>query len=316
MKKITLSKTQELFFGNEVQESVARTELFAASFGSVPRLDEADDDEQDVEHCREHQKNESNAIGLVDLKHSEQNSAIPMADKSRPSTLIVYLYVPNIIGYVRILMNCFAFAICYKDKYLFSVLYFVSFVCDALDGWCARKLNQVSTFGAVLDMVTDRISTACLLVILSQVYRPGMIFLSLLALDIASHWLQMYSSFLVGKASHKDVKDSSSWLFKLYYGNRKFMGYCCVSCEVLVNAATQSWLYLTLLSLSFIGWVIKQIVNVIQVMNWSTCGLADRVLVVEPPKALKPLEHALRKKLWAALVMRSLIEDQPFVPIV
>ncbi|KAK4424044.1 putative CDP-diacylglycerol--inositol 3-phosphatidyltransferase 2 [Sesamum alatum] len=218
-----------------------------------------------------------------------------MADKSRPSTLTVYLYVPNIIGYVRILMNCFAFAICFKDKYLFSVLYFVSFVCDALDGWCARKLNQVSTFGAVLDMVTDRISTACLLVILSQVYRPGMIFLSLLALDIASHWLQMYSSFLVGKTSHKDVKDSSSWLFKLYYGNRKFMGYCCVSCEVLyivlfllaknqtenltevlVNAATQSWFYLILLSLSVIGWVIKQIVNVIQMKTAAdACILYD-----------------------------------------
>ncbi|KAK2997769.1 hypothetical protein RJ639_025397 [Escallonia herrerae] len=31
-----------------------------------------------------------------------------------------------------------------------------SFVCDALDGWFARKFNQVSTFGAVLDMVTDK----------------------------------------------------------------------------------------------------------------------------------------------------------------
>ncbi|KAK2977774.1 hypothetical protein RJ640_028919, partial [Escallonia rubra] len=71
-----------------------------------------------------------------------------------------------------------------------------SFVCDALDGWFARKFNQVSTFGAVLDMVTDRISTACLLVILSQVYRPGLVFLSLLALDIASHWLQMYRMIL------------------------------------------------------------------------------------------------------------------------
>ncbi|KAG6386394.1 hypothetical protein SASPL_155293 [Salvia splendens] len=163
-----------------------------------------------------------------------------MAKKSRPSTLSVYLYVPNIIGYVRILMNCYAFAICFKNKYLFSLLYFVSFVCDALDGWFARKLNQVSTFGAVLDMVTDKyllvvrlISTTCLLVVLSQVYRLGLIFLSLLALDIACHWLQMYSTFLVGKSSHKDVKDSSSWLFKLYYRNRKFMGYCCVSCEVL-----------------------------------------------------------------------------------
>ncbi|PKI78687.1 hypothetical protein CRG98_000912 [Punica granatum] len=153
----------------------------------------------------------------------------------RPRKLLVYLYVPNIVGYVRVLMNCFAFAICYSNKKLFSILYFLSFVCDAIDGWCARKFNQVSTFGAVLDMVTDRISTACLLVILSQVYSPGLIFLSLLALDISSHWLQMYSTFLLGKGSHKDVKDSTNWLFRAYYGNRKFMGYCCVACENLMD---------------------------------------------------------------------------------
>ncbi|XP_047971116.1 probable CDP-diacylglycerol--inositol 3-phosphatidyltransferase 2 [Salvia hispanica] len=218
-----------------------------------------------------------------------------MAKKSRPSTLSVYLYVPNIIGYVRILMNCYAFAICFKNKYLFSLLYFVSFVCDALDGWFARKLNQVSTFGAVLDMVTDRISTACLLVVLSQVYRPGLIFLSLLALDIASHWLQMYSTFLVGKSSHKDVKDSSSWLFRLYYRNRKFMGYCCVSCEVLYiilfllannptenlievlsNVSTRNWVYLTLLPLSLVGWAIKQLINIIQMKTAAdACILYD-----------------------------------------
>ncbi|XP_049350109.1 probable CDP-diacylglycerol--inositol 3-phosphatidyltransferase 2 [Solanum verrucosum] len=218
-----------------------------------------------------------------------------MAGKSKPKPLNVYLYIPNIIGYLRILMNCVAFAVCFVDKKLFSLLYFVSFVCDALDGWFARKFNQASTFGAVLDMVTDRVSTACLLVILSQVYRPGLVFLSLLALDISSHWLQMYSTFLVGKTSHKDVKDSSSWLFRLYYGNRMFMGYCCVSCEVLyitlflltrketdslidvlVNTATASWIYLVLLALLLFGWAIKQFVNVIQMKTAAdACVLYD-----------------------------------------
>ena len=42
------------------------------------------------------------------------------------------------------------------------------------------------------------------------------------------------STFLTGKTSHKDVKDSTNWLFKAYYGNRMFMGYCCVACEVIV----------------------------------------------------------------------------------
>ncbi len=190
----------------------------------------------------------------------------------------------------------------FRTKSFFSLLYFVSFVCDALDGWFARKLNQVSTFGAVLDMVTDRISTACLLVILSQVYRPGLIFLSLLALDIGSHWLQMYSTFLVGKTSHKDVKDSTSWLFRLYYGNRMFMGYCCVACEVLyitlfllakeqtenltdvlVGAVRQSLVLAILLAVLLFGWAIKQSVNVIQMKT-----AADQCVLYDINKKQKP----------------------------
>ena len=42
------------------------------------------------------------------------------------------------------------------------------------------------------------------------------------------------STFLRGKTSHKDVKDSTNWLFKAYYGHRMFMGYCRVACEVIV----------------------------------------------------------------------------------
>ncbi|XP_041014380.1 CDP-diacylglycerol--inositol 3-phosphatidyltransferase 1-like [Juglans microcarpa x Juglans regia] len=218
-------------------------------------------------------------------------------DTKLPRTkLSVYLYIPNIIGYIRILMNCLAFAVCFSNKKLFSILYLISFVCDALDGYFARKLNQVSTFGAVLDMVTDRISTACLLVILSQVYRPGLIFLSLLALDIASHWLQMYSTFLFGRASHKDVKDSTNWLFKAYYGNRIFMAYCCVSCEVLYiilflvaknqtndvidvlvyTAKQQNSLLSLLVALALFGWAIKQAINIIQMKTAADlCVLYD-----------------------------------------
>uniref|UniRef100_A0A7N0T0Q2 CDP-diacylglycerol--inositol 3-phosphatidyltransferase n=1 Tax=Kalanchoe fedtschenkoi TaxID=63787 RepID=A0A7N0T0Q2_KALFE len=218
-----------------------------------------------------------------------------MGSRSKPGKLSVYMYIPNIIGYIRVLMNVLAFAICFSNKKLFSALYFISFVCDGIDGWCARKFNQVSTFGAVLDMITDRISTACLLVILSQVYRPGFIFLLLLALDIASHWLQMYSTFLLGKNSHKDVKDSTSWLFRLYYGNRMFMAYCCVACEVLyitlfllaekqpesitnvvVTSVKQASVISVLVAVSLFGWGTKQAVNVIQMKTAADiCVLHD-----------------------------------------
>ncbi|KDO40025.1 hypothetical protein CISIN_1g040928mg, partial [Citrus sinensis] len=103
-----------------------------------------------------------------------------------------------------------------------------------------------------------------------------LVFVSLLALDIGSHWLQMYSTFLRGKTSHEDVKDSTNWLFKAYYGNRMFMGYCCVAfevlylilfliaekqCESLVDGSPLSFL----VALSLFGWAIKQMINVIQV---------------------------------------------------
>ncbi|XP_019704587.1 probable CDP-diacylglycerol--inositol 3-phosphatidyltransferase 2 isoform X2 [Elaeis guineensis] len=184
---------------------------------------------------------------------------------------------------MRILMNCVAFAFCSSNKTLFAILYFFSFFCDGLDGWFARKFDQVSTFGAVLDMITDRVSTACLLALLSQLYRPGLIFLSLLGLDIASHWLQMYSSFLSGKTSHKDVKDESNWLLKAYYGQRLFMAFCCLGSEVLyiilfllagnqsesvldvcLNAMKQSSLLSLSLFLTLTGWGIKQVINIIQ----------------------------------------------------
>ncbi|CAI0445356.1 unnamed protein product [Linum tenue] len=221
--------------------------------------------------------------------------AINKSRPKKPSKLSVYLYIPNIIGYVRVLMNVYAFAICFSNKQLFCILYFISFVCDGIDGWAARKFNQVSTFGAVLDMITDRISTACLLVILSQVYRPGLTFVSLLALDIGSHWLQMYSTFLLGKASHKDVKDSTSWLFRAYYGNRMFMAYCCVACEVLyislyllaekptehlmdvlMSLTKEISPFSILVGLSLFGWAIKQVVNVIQMKTAADiCVLHD-----------------------------------------
>ncbi|KAH7574888.1 hypothetical protein JRO89_XS02G0017800 [Xanthoceras sorbifolium] len=240
--------------------------------------------------------------------------------KSRPKKqgkLSVYLYIPNIIGYIRVLLNCYAFAVCFSQKWVFSILYFVSFVCDAVDGWCARKFNQGTTLSIFirckltiqlkallpiepvncqpLELFLTWISTACLLVILSQVYRPGLVFVSLLALDIASHWLQMYSTFLVGKTSHKDVKDSSSWLFRLYYGNRMFMGFCCVACEVLyitlflivesqnenladvlVSSLQQGSPLSFLLALSLFGWAIKQIINFIQMKTAAdACVLYD-----------------------------------------
>jgi CDP-diacylglycerol--inositol 3-phosphatidyltransferase len=151
----------------------------------------------------------------------------------------VWLFVPNLIGYFRIVALVVAFFVAEPSPLAFLVLYVVSFACDELDGRFARMLNQCSTFGAVLDMVTDRTATAALLASLAGAsayarLRPH--FLALMVLDVGSHWFQMYAQLLLGASSHKALSASKPWLLRYYYGSRPFMGFCCISAEIALVA--------------------------------------------------------------------------------
>nr|XP_024369465.1 probable CDP-diacylglycerol--inositol 3-phosphatidyltransferase 2 isoform X3 [Physcomitrium patens] len=174
----------------------------------------------------------------------------------------IYLYIPNIIGYARIIANVAAFGVAFTNKKLFAILYFASFVCDELDGRFARMFNQKSTFGAVLDMVTDRVSTAALLVLLTH----------------------FYNTHLSSKASHKDMGDSKSTLLRLYYQHRYFMGYCAIGAEIAYillymlaadgnigspyevarHAVAERTVYGIVLVIALPGCAIKQLVNLVQ----------------------------------------------------
>jgi CDP-diacylglycerol--inositol 3-phosphatidyltransferase len=148
----------------------------------------------------------------------------------------VFLYVPNLIGYARVAAAIYAFGVALHDPAATVLAYFASFVCDELDGRFARKFGQSSTFGAVLDMVTDRVATTCLLAVLCIVYPAWHLpCLLLIMLDISSHWFQMYSTLAMGATTHKDTH-SRSLIVRAYYSSRMFMGFCCICCEVLYLA--------------------------------------------------------------------------------
>lgn len=104
-----------------------------------------------------------------------------------------------------------------------SVLYSISCLLDALDGYAARYFEQSTRFGAVLDMVTDRCTTSCLLVFLSSAFpRWAIVFQSLIALDFSSHYMHMYATLVAdgAESSHKNIDKSESWLLNLYYSNK------------------------------------------------------------------------------------------------
>lgn len=103
-----------------------------------------------------------------------------------------------------------------------SLLYSISCLLDALDGVAARRFEQSTQFGAVLDMVTDRCTTSCLLVFLASAFpRFSIVFQGLISLDLASHYMHMYATLTMGGKgqSHKKMNDDTHWLMKLYYSD-------------------------------------------------------------------------------------------------
>lgn len=127
------------------------------------------------------------------------------------------------LGYIRIILAIFSLYYMPLHPRTCSALYAISCLLDALDGYAARIFNQGTQFGAVLDMVTDRCTTSCLLVYLATaIPRWAIVFQGLIALDFASHYMHMYASLVIGGtgSSHKNIDSSQGWLMKVYYSNK------------------------------------------------------------------------------------------------
>ncbi|XP_061605289.1 CDP-diacylglycerol--inositol 3-phosphatidyltransferase isoform X2 [Phyllopteryx taeniolatus] len=111
--------------------------------------------------------------------------------------------------------------------------YMLSALLDAFDGHAARALNQSTQFGAMLDMLTDRCATMCLLVNLALLYPSyAFVFQLSMCLDIASHWLHLHSSTVIGSGSHKNIDLSGNPLLRLYYTNKVVLFLMCLGNEL------------------------------------------------------------------------------------
>ena len=125
----------------------------------------------------------------------------------------VFFYRANIVDYVRLVLLVAAF-VCHDNPYLFFLFYALSQVMDMLDGYMARKYNECSSFGAVLDMVLDRASDSMIFVLLGMLYpKYNALFGFLALLDLCSHWTHMYVSVL----AHHHHKECSNPILKFYY---------------------------------------------------------------------------------------------------
>ncbi|KAJ8610008.1 hypothetical protein CTAYLR_006629 [Chrysophaeum taylorii] len=192
----------------------------------------------------------------------------------------IFLYVPNLIGYARVVLLG-AFYLLALEHWVSAVTcYLASFAGDLFDGYFAKKLQQRSTLGMVLDMVTDRVATAGFLSILGILYpHRAPIFISLQGLDLASHWYHMYSTASAG-GHHKsdETLHKRNFVLRVYYASYPLFAYLCVSAElayvalyVLYFWPTAAFAGVTLEAVYLVallpGCIVKQIVNLAQLAS-------------------------------------------------
>ncbi|XP_014270243.1 CDP-diacylglycerol--inositol 3-phosphatidyltransferase [Halyomorpha halys] len=151
----------------------------------------------------------------------------------------IFLFIPNLIGYARIILALISFYFMPFNYIVAVSCYVISALLDAVDGHAARHYNQSTKFGAMLDQLTDRCGTTGLLITLSNFYPKYMFFFQIsVTIDIACHWLYLHSQQLRGRSSHKfqDVTDNK--IMALYYQKGPLLFMC------MTNEAFYASLYL------------------------------------------------------------------------
>ncbi|CAH6720134.1 CDP-diacylglycerol--inositol 3-phosphatidyltransferase [[Candida] jaroonii] len=207
----------------------------------------------------------------------------------------VFLYIPNLIGYFRVVTAILSFLTMKNHPYYTLIFYGISGFLDAFDGAAARKYNQGTKFGAVLDMVTDRCATSSLICYLCVIYPEYCIFWQLLiSLDLSSHYLHMYAMLNNGSTSHKNINEKDSKILSLYYNNRKVLFIVCLVNELFYMALYLHsfkffWLGTVMVWLSTPIWAFKQFANVVQLQKAAL--ILARMDAVEKTKEVNGIKN-------------------------
>ncbi|CAD6239018.1 GSCOCG00008605001-RA-CDS [Cotesia congregata] len=144
----------------------------------------------------------------------------------------IFLFVPNLIGFARVILAVISFYFMPTNYVIAIWCYVISALLDAVDGHAARYFNQSTKFGGMLDQLTDRVGTMCLLVNLSMFYPAYAFWFQLsMAIDIACHWIYLHTTILQGKASHKFIDMSENPIMNIYYTNRLVLFLMCAGNE-------------------------------------------------------------------------------------
>ncbi|CAK1541540.1 unnamed protein product [Leptosia nina] len=156
----------------------------------------------------------------------------------------IFIFVPNIIGYARIILALISFYYMPTHCALAVVCYIVSALLDAIDGHAARYFNQSTRFGGMLDQLTDRAGTAALMMTLATFYTQYTFWFQIsMIIDICCHWLYLHTTILQGKTSHKFIDMSENPIMHMYYTNKTVLFLMCAGNEAFYASLYISHFY-------------------------------------------------------------------------
>lgn len=156
------------------------------------------------------------------------------------------LTLPNLITILRLLVVPVFIWVLWQQHYdLALAIFLAAGLSDALDGYLARRLNQVSRLGAMLDSVADKVAILAALIVLTVLERiPLWLAFSMIGRDLIILSGAAFYRMLAGR-----LEITPTSLGKLH----TFLAFLMV-CVVLGNAASivdasawLPWLFETLL---------------------------------------------------------------------
>lgn len=119
-------------------------------------------------------------------------------------------HLPNILSFSRIPL---AFAFLSENPYLRVAAILLAALTDFLDGWLARKLNKVSSFGTILDPIADKIFVVfAFIILISESKLAPFYAFEMLSRDWA---ILLFGFYLLMKGEWATYKIKSFWCGKI-----------------------------------------------------------------------------------------------------
>ena len=127
-------------------------------------------------------------------------------------TLRDALTIPNILSYIRLLMIPFFTVLYMKGQYLNAgILAVLSGMSDVIDGWIARKFNQVTDLGKVLDPFADKLTQGVVVICLTNRFP---LMLLLVAIWVVKEGYMTFAMFYFYR-KYEVRLDGAKWYGKL-----------------------------------------------------------------------------------------------------